>query len=83
MTKQEEIDRTRHAVGIALKLATGGDDNQVEAIKRILSNLGVVIKVDRELNENIPPLCVVNLVEGRGYPNCMNGYTEPLIKESE
>jgi len=63
-----------------------GDDPcpecRTEKLTNYLHSQGVVIKVEGKLLDTIPDLCVVNLVEGRGYPRCMAGYeaVESLIE---
>ena len=56
-------------------------DELVEKVLQELHSQGVVIRVDKELPQETPKLCVVNLVEGRGYPRCMAGLFEPLIED--
>ncbi len=94
MTKQEEIREmvkdylvgSIHGATVSYGDLNGYDQSTVdfhtEELLGELSKQGVVIKVDSDLLDAILKLCVVNLEEGRGYPDCMAGYVavEPLIK---
>jgi len=80
---EEGVEEIRRAVGILLRLATGGDDEQVKAIKRTLSNLGIVIKKkcpDCEWSQFTDEAVVMTPCH---HCNCSGYIYEPLIEEAE
>lgn len=53
-------------------------EKRAKELKQIFLSDPTIVEIDpdAELPETIPELCVVNLVEGRGYPRCMAGWVK-------